>query len=86
MKYRPTPIAIILTLALGYSALIAVAVDLLGPMPGAQLAAVSTTAIEQLADTSPDAAAHTTDHSAMRLRMTLPYVPVGPTRVHVQEI
>lgn len=85
MKHRPTPVAIAVTLALAYSALIAAAVDLLGPAPGLQATLVSSAAIEQLVG-APAATPHAADHSAMRLRMTLPYVPVGPTRVHVQEI
>ncbi|WP_395791379.1 hypothetical protein [Aquimonas sp.] len=85
MKHRPISVAIALTLALAYSALIAAALDLLGPAPRLQAALVSGAAIEQLVD-APLAASNTADHSAMRLRMTLPYVPVGPTRVHVQEI
>jgi hypothetical protein len=84
MKHRPTPVAIALTLALAYSALIAAAVDRLSPASGMHAVIASGAAIEQLVDAP--AAAHTADQSAMRLRMTLPYVPVGPTRVHVQEI
>ncbi|MCG6118022.1 MAG: hypothetical protein MEQ07_07490 [Aquimonas sp.] len=77
MKNRHTSILLALGLAVGYSALVAGTIGLLGHDSTRSIAETAVaTALPAQAEAPPARASH----ASLRLRMTLPFVPAGSAR------